>query len=60
MRKGDLASPVIPKYFDALLDLIEVRRKKLAELKEENKYHEEVIRNIEKGLDHEEARLRVR
>ena len=59
LKKRGPASPIIPKYFDALLELIDVRRKALEEMREENKYPDELIRNVEKGLDHEEARLRV-
>ncbi|MEO5906144.1 MAG: Na+/H+ antiporter, partial [Saprospiraceae bacterium] len=50
---------IIPKYFEALLELVEVRRKALEELRTENKYPDELIRNAEKSIDHEEARLRV-
>jgi hypothetical protein len=59
INKKAPASPIIPKYFEAVLELVEVRRKALAEIKEENKYPDEIIKNIEKGIDHEEARLRV-
>ncbi|HUR30477.1 MAG TPA: Na+/H+ antiporter [Saprospiraceae bacterium] len=59
VNKKAPASPIIPKYFETLLELVEVRRKALAEIKEEKNYPDEIIRNIEKGLDHEEARLRV-
>jgi hypothetical protein len=41
------------------LDLIEVRRRALVELKDQDKYPDELIKNVEKSLDHEEARLRV-
>lgn len=54
-----IPSPVIPKYFEALLELIDVRRKALTELREQNKYPEDLIKNVEKGIDHEEARLRM-
>ncbi len=50
---------IIPKYFEALLELVEVRRKALAELKEMNKYPDDLLNNAEKSIDHEEARLRV-
>jgi len=59
LKKRIPESVVNAKYFDALLDLIEVRRRALAELKEENKYPDELIKNVEKALDHDEARLRV-
>ncbi len=52
-------SPVNPKYFAALMELIDIRRKALAELRAENKYPDELIRNAERSIDHEEARLRV-
>ncbi|MGB4847100.1 MAG: cation:proton antiporter, partial [Saprospiraceae bacterium] len=57
--KKQITEPVHPKYFEALLELIEVRRKALAELKLENKYPDELLRNAEQGIDHEEARLRM-
>ena len=59
INKKAPASPIIPKYFEALLELVEVRRKALAELEEQKKYPDELIRKAEKGIDHEEARLRV-
>ncbi len=59
MKRPEAGSPVISKYFEALIELIDVRRKILANLKPEDEYPDEVIRNIERGLDHEEARLRV-
>lgn len=59
IKKRAPASPIIPKYFESLLELVDVRRKALEELREENKYPDELLRNIEKGIDHEEARLRV-
>lgn len=49
----------IPAYRKALLELIEVRRKALEEIQKEEKYPNELIRNIEREIDHEEARLRV-
>ncbi|MEP6645539.1 MAG: Na+/H+ antiporter [Saprospiraceae bacterium] len=52
-------SQVVPKYFEALLELIDVRRKALTVLREQNKYPEDMIKNVEKGIDHEEARLRM-
>ncbi len=57
--KKQVSEPVHPKYFGALLELIEVRRKALAELKLEKKYPDELLRNAEQGIDHEEARLRM-
>lgn len=59
LRKWEPSTEPLSKYNEALLELVVVRRKALAELKEENKYPEDVIRNIEKGIDHEEARLRT-
>ena len=47
----------LSKYTEALLELVDVRRQALAEIKEIGKYPEELIRNVEKGIDHEEARL---
>lgn len=47
------------KYLNALLELVEVRRKALEDLRKEGKYSEELLRNAEKGIDHEEARLRT-
>ncbi|HZV42943.1 MAG TPA: Na+/H+ antiporter, partial [Saprospiraceae bacterium] len=59
LKKRIPDSVVNAKYFDALLDLIEVKRRALVDLKNENKYPDELIKNVEKGLDHDEARLRV-
>jgi len=59
LKKRIPASVVNIKYFEALLDLIEVRRRALVELKDQDKYPDELIKNVEKSLDHEEARLRV-
>lgn len=53
------APDYIPSYRKALLELIDVRRKTLENIRTENKYPDELIRNIEKEIDHEEARLRV-
>jgi Na+/H+ antiporter len=50
---------VNPRYTEALLDLVEVRRRALGELRAEDKYPDELIRSAEKWIDHEEARLRV-
>ncbi len=49
----------IPVYRQALLELIEVRRKTLEDLRLGGAYPDEVIRNIEREIDHEEARLSV-
>lgn len=46
-------------YRAALLELIEVRRKALEEMSAGKKYPDELIRNIEKGIDHEEASLSI-
>lgn len=59
LNKRSPTSPVVPRYLEALLELIDVRRKALAELREEKKYDDEIIRTIERGIDHEEARIRV-
>lgn len=59
LNKKDADAAVIPKYYEALLELVEVRRNVLMEIKEDDQYPEEVIKNIERALDHEEARLRV-
>ena len=46
-------------YRAALLELIEVRRKALEEMSADKKYPDELIRNIEKRIDHEEASLSI-
>ena len=46
-------------YRAALLELIEVRRKALEEMSADKKYPDELIRNIEKRIDHEEASLNI-
>jgi len=50
----------IPAYSQALLELVDVRRKALEEMRVENIYPDDAIRNIEREIDHEEARLRVK
>ncbi|AEE53472.1 Na+/H+ antiporter [Haliscomenobacter hydrossis] len=47
----------ISAYRTALLELVEVRRKALEEMNGEKKYPEELIRRLEKVIDHEEAGL---
>lgn len=47
------------KYRKALLELIEVRRKALLEMRREEKYPDELLRQREREIDHEEARLRA-
>jgi len=46
-------------YRKALSALIDVKRKALSEMSAENKYPDELVRNIEKEIDHEEAHLSV-
>lgn len=58
-KKGSVPT-YIPAYQKALLELIDVRRKALEEVRKEKKYADDLIRNIEREIDHEEARLRVR
>ena len=60
LEKDSSISSDIPAYQKALLELIDVRRKALEEMRKSGKYPDELIRNIEKEIDHEEARLRVR
>ncbi len=55
----DKTPSYIPAYRDALLELIDVRRKALEELRAEKKYPDELLRDIEREIDHEEARLRM-
>ena len=57
-KKGKVPS-YIPAYRSALLELIDVRRGTLEEMRKEEKYADELLRNIEREIDHEEARLRV-
>jgi CPA1 family monovalent cation:H+ antiporter len=59
LSKKEKAPSYIIAYRKALLELIDVRRNALEELRKEGKYRDELIRNIEKEIDHEEARLRV-
>ena len=51
--------PDILEYRKVLFELIDVKRKILLEISIENEYPEELIRNIEKEIDHEEAHLNV-
>lgn len=46
-------------YRNALLELITVKRKALNEMRRENNYPDELVRNLEKEIDHEEAHLSV-
>ncbi|HTF06285.1 MAG TPA: Na+/H+ antiporter [Bacteroidia bacterium] len=56
----DSTPDFIPVYRAALLELIVVRRNALEEMRAAKKYSDELLRNIEKEIDHEEARLRVK
>ncbi len=58
LKKHNL-QPDILAYQNVLFALIDVKRKALQEMSVENKYPEELIRNIEKEIDHEEAHLNV-
>lgn len=58
LKKHNAQSHILA-YRKALLTLIEVKRKTLREMHIENKYPDELIRNIEKEIDHEEAHLSV-
>jgi CPA1 family monovalent cation:H+ antiporter len=60
LLKKDKILSYVPGYNKALLELIDVRRKALEEMNNEGKYPDELIRNVEREIDHEEARLRVR
>jgi CPA1 family monovalent cation:H+ antiporter len=58
-QEGDGIQPAfLPKYRLMLLELVEVRRKELAQMRQEKKYSEELIRKKEFEIDLEEARLR--
>jgi CPA1 family monovalent cation:H+ antiporter len=59
MQKEDSTSFYIPIYRKALLELIDIRRNTLEFYRAEGKYPDELIRQIEKEIDHEEARLRT-
>jgi CPA1 family monovalent cation:H+ antiporter len=59
LTKKDGTPSYAPAYRNALLELIEVRRKALEEMQKDGKYPDELMRNIEREIDHEEARLRV-
>jgi len=59
LTKKDGTPSYAPAYRKALLELIEVRRKALEEMQKDGKYPDELMRNIEREIDHEEARLRV-
>lgn len=58
LKKGDGALPYIPALRKASLELIAVRRKVLHKMRKDHAYPDDLIRNIEKEMDHEEARLR--
>jgi CPA1 family monovalent cation:H+ antiporter len=53
------APDFIPVYLNALLELIDVRRNALDEMRNGKKFDDELIRAIEREIDHEEARLRA-
>ena len=59
LSKKGVAPSYMPVYRAALLELLEVRRKALEEMQKDGKYADELMRNIEREIDHEEARLRV-
>lgn len=46
------------KYRRALLELVEVRRQALLEMRKEDRFPDEILRQREREIDHEEARLR--
>lgn len=46
------------KYRRALLELVEVRRQALMEMRKEDRFPDEILRQREREIDHEEARLR--
>lgn len=46
------------KYRKALLELVAVRRQALLDMRREDKYPDEILRQREREIDHEEARLR--
>lgn len=58
-ERNDDTSSYTHKYRKALLELIEVRRKALMEMRSEEKYPDDILRQREREIDHEEARLRV-
>lgn len=48
----------MPKYRQMLIELVDVRRKTLVQMRKEKKYDDELLRKKENELDLEEARLR--
>lgn len=52
------APSFLPVYYKMLYEMIDVRRKKLNELRRNKDYSEEIIREKERELDLEEARIR--
>ncbi len=58
LTKKDYTPSYAQAYRKALLELIEVRRKALEEMRREAKYPDDILRQREREIDHEEARLR--
>jgi len=52
------APSFLPDYYKMLYEMIEVRRKKLKEMRRNKLYSEELLREKERELDLEEARIR--
>jgi CPA1 family monovalent cation:H+ antiporter len=57
-EESDTSGPgFLPRYRQMLIELVNVRRKELQKLHKEKMYSSELIRNKERELDLEEARL---
>ena len=48
----------LPQYRRLLIELVDVQRQELAQMRRDNQYSEEILRNKETELDLEEARYR--
>lgn len=58
-EKKEDPSSYAHKYRKALLELVEVRRKALMDMRREEKYPDDILKQREREIDHEEARLRI-
>ncbi|MBG9375819.1 Na+/H+ antiporter [Panacibacter sp. DH6] len=52
------APSFLPAYYKMLYEMIEVRRKEIKEMRREKSFNEEILREKERELDLEEARIR--
>jgi CPA1 family monovalent cation:H+ antiporter len=57
-EEGSGSPRFLPQYRRLLIELVDVQRQELAQMRRDNQYSEEVLRSKETELDLEEARYR--